>query len=79
MLIKGTNLNTRQRQQVLGAFIYRWTTGNERREEVYKTVSSSPTIPLQTDEQWLAEHAFHFLKNGSRLMASVHFCEPLAE
>lgn len=27
---------------------------------------------LITDDQWLLEHAFHFVKDGSRLMANNH-------
>jgi hypothetical protein len=93
MLIRGDKLTQRQREQVLAAFIYRWTTGNKQRTQVYKcelcdirtpyvnTQSanghSHPTIPLQTDDQWLAEHAFHFVADGSRLMANRRHAEPV--
>jgi hypothetical protein len=29
-------------------------------------------VPLVTDEQWLKEHAFHFIKDGSRLSGAGH-------
>jgi hypothetical protein len=31
---------------------------------------------LITDEQWLAEHAFWFVSDGSRLSISHKHCEP---
>jgi hypothetical protein len=74
-LIKGSNLTDKQRAIVLSAYIYRWTTGNSRRAEVYAKIGS-PKIPLQSDETWLAEHAFHFVKDGSRLNANHHYAEP---
>lgn len=75
MLIKGENLNQRQVEQVLSAYVYRWTTGNCMREQVYMNISK-PTMPLQTDHDWLNDHAFHFVKDGSRLMANRRHCEP---
>ncbi len=75
MLIKGKDLTRRQSEQVLSAFHYRWTTGNCMRDEVYKNISK-PTIPLQTDHDWINNHAFHFVKDGSRLMYNRHHCEP---
>ena len=32
-----------------------------------------PILPLVSDEYWLAEHAFHFIANGSRMMANRRF------
>jgi hypothetical protein len=78
MLIKGQDLNYRQRQEVLSAFLYRWTTGNKNREALYADLGHRPpTIPLQTDDEWLKEHAFHFVKDGSRLMFNRHHAEPV--
>lgn len=34
-----------------------------------------PTIPLQSDREWLEQHAFHFTQDGSRLMENRHFAE----
>ena len=76
MLIKGKDLNEKQIQQVKNAFIYRWTLDNHRLYEVYMNMSSKPTCPKISDQQWINEHAFHFLKDGSRLMANRHYAEP---
>jgi len=76
MLIRGDRLNERQKRMVLSAFIYRWTKDNHRREEVYRGIFGKPTIPLVSDAQWLKEHAFHFVRDGSRLMANRHYAEP---
>ncbi|MBI3864889.1 MAG: hypothetical protein HY290_23685 [Planctomycetia bacterium] len=77
MLIRGAELNIRQRVLVLSAFSYRWTHENPSRKSVWSRVRSGmPLIPLQTDEQWLREHAFHFVRDGSRLSARHRFCEP---
>ena len=76
MLIRGKDLSANQRQLVLAAFVYRWTTENHQREASWRTVSGKPTIPLKTDAAWLAEHAFHFTKDGSRLMHNRPHAEP---
>lgn len=76
MLIRGDKLSSDQRRQVLAAFIYRWTSDNGQREAVWRGLRSQPTIPLQTDQQWLAEHAFHFTKDGSRLTRNRKHAEP---
>jgi hypothetical protein len=93
MLIKGKDLSYRQETLVKAAFIYRWTYENPMRcrvyrcslcnvAEPYENMGSSnghthPTIPLQHDNDWIAEHAFHFVKDGSRLMHNRHFAEPV--
>ena len=75
MLIQGQDLTPKQTEQVLCAFVYRWTTGNEARTRVYfKRVH--PKIPLISDHEWLNKHAFHFLKDGSRLMHNRQYCDP---
>jgi hypothetical protein len=66
MLIRGKDLTTRQKAQVKAAFLYRWTVENDRREAVWSKLGK-PTMPLQTDEEWINDHAFHFIKDGSRL------------
>ena len=78
MLIKGADLDYPQRQQVLNAFCYRWTTENPKRVQFWRDISSKPKIPLISDAQWLKEHAFHFTKDGSRLMANRHHAEPVS-
>lgn len=94
MLIKGTELNRSQREQVLNAFPYRWTSDNTRRLTVYNPCPNCdikapivnlqtseghnhPTIPLITDDEWLNQYAFHFVKDGSRLMYNKLYAEKL--
>jgi hypothetical protein len=74
-LIKGDDLNQEQTKQVLSAFIYRWTTENKQRQYVWSNISGQPTIPLISDEQWLKDHAFWFLDDGSRLSANHKHAE----
>ncbi len=77
MLIRGSDLNPEQRRQVLAAYIYRWTLENTRRAEAWRGIEGAPTIPLQTDQEWLAEHAFHFTRDGRCMMANRHRAEPV--
>ncbi len=89
MLIRGDRLTPRQRALVLAAFLYRWTTGNPHRKQVYRCPHCDlvniqpdslpcrqhhPTIPLQTDDAWVEEHAFHFI--GTRLSEKNNYAEP---
>lgn len=77
MLIRGNELNEAQRRLVLAAFGYRWTTDNkERATRWLGRAGGVPRIPLVTDDQWLKDHAFHFVKDGSRMMATRHHAEP---
>jgi hypothetical protein len=91
-LIKGTDLNPAQRAQVLSAFIYRWTSDNSQRPYVYHACPTCdirtpfvgpsaaghnhPTVPLETDDQWLTARAFWFLNDGSRLVYNRRWAEP---
>ena len=76
MLIKGQDLTTAQRAEVLAAYLYRWTKENPRRVEMWRKVQGQPTMALISDEEWLRDHAFHFVKDGSRLMANRQHAEP---
>lgn len=75
MLIKGSKLTAKQRKQVLSTFVMRWTIENAH---VYngKLASFKPSIEPITDEQWITEHAFYFVKDGSRLDQRKKHCEP---
>lgn len=76
-LIKGSDLNAAQRAEVLRAFVYRWTVENGHRANVWgRSGLTPPAMPLQSDDEWLAEHAFHFLNDGSRLAGNIRFAEP---
>lgn len=72
-LIKGNKLNADQKRQVLAAYIHRWTVENPNPCIIKRR--QGMTIPLLTDEQWLAEHAFYFTKSG-RLALNRRHCEP---
>lgn len=89
-LIRGDRLSPELRQQVLNAFIYRWTRDNPRRVEVYGNCPACdircphvgkadghnhPTIEMVTDEEWLCEHAFYVTGDGF-LSAKHKHCEP---
>lgn len=75
MLVKGATLNHRQREQIKAAFVYRWTIENTQREAAYRGIGA-PTIPLQSDSDWIAERAFYFVKDGSRLSLNRKYAEP---
>jgi hypothetical protein len=76
-LIKGKDLNNKQRRHVLASFVYRWTFENERavRAHYSRLKLSCPSMPLQTDAQYLAEHAFWFKNNGEPTDV-IRYCEP---
>lgn len=69
MLIKGKELNQKQRDEVKRAFVNRHTVDHRARW-------AGSTQPTQTDRDWIESHAFHFVKDGSRLMANRNHCEP---
>ena len=73
-LIKGDDLNFEQREQVRRTFVYRWTIDNQYREQAWRETNQPirPTIPLKTDLEWLHEHAFWFINDGSRLAKNKH-------
>jgi len=74
ILINGDNLTQTQKDEVLRAFIYRWTTENPQRESLYRNLSR-PTVALQSDAEWLKNYSFWFLNDGSRLAANRHHAE----
>jgi hypothetical protein len=90
-LTLGSRLPHHLQQEVLRRYIYRWTTGNTQRAQVYNCPVCSvpggdpnggvacrqyhPTMPLQTDAQWLATHSFNVTKDG-RLSQRQRHAEP---
>ena len=76
-LIKGSDLTDRQTSHVLSQFMYRWTIENERRISAWSGLSGKPTTELQTDVEWLADHAFWFLNDGSRTAFNRSYAEPV--
>lgn len=75
--INGSKLSPATRQEVLSAYGYRWTVENERRAREWFRAGKAepPTAPLVTDEEWLADHAFHVTRDG-RLDARHRHAEP---
>ena len=89
-LLAGSTLTPRQQAQVCSAFVHRWTVENAR--QTYQgrcpaCAQGAPTgmtepqwhahhMPLTTDAEWIAAHAFYFVKDGSRLAANRPRCEP---
>lgn len=63
MWITGDKLSPRTRKQVLASYGYRWTHENHH---VYRNMRHlAPRIPLVSDSEWLAEHAFKIKKDGT--------------
>lgn len=75
-LVKGNELPREIQEQVKRAYIYRWTIDNKRRKDAWAGIQGQPTIPLQTDAEWLAEHAFYVTDSGQRLSKRHTHCEP---
>jgi hypothetical protein len=76
MLIRGDRLNDRQRALVLSAFVHRWTIENRRGDFYRRFPKLKPTCAPVSDRDWIDSHAFHFVKDGSRLMFNRHHAEP---
>ena len=74
-LIKGTDLTPKQTQQVLCAYIYRWTTGNCARVRVWEKLPK-PKMALISDHEWLRIHAFWFVDDLSRPAKRRRHAEP---
>jgi len=68
MLIKGSELNDKQRKEVLHCFGHRNT--------IELPCSFVGVPPSQTDDQWITAHSFHFTKNGLRLSLRHGHAEP---
>jgi hypothetical protein len=79
MLVRGDQLSESARRQVLAAFGYRWTIENESRARQWSRQSRliCPSgFARITDQQWLRQHAFHVVQDGSRLMKNRSHAEP---
>jgi hypothetical protein len=78
MLVRGDMLSESARREVLSAFGYRWTVENAGRSKSWFAHGKAglPTIPCVKDSEWLASHAFHVLRDGSRLARNRRFAEP---
>ncbi len=73
-LIPGAELTVAQRRQVLSAFVHRNTIEHPFGWGCNGHAFNQPSTV--TDAAWVAEHAFYFVKDGSRLNGSRKHCEP---
>lgn len=69
MLIKGKDLNKRQIELVKSAYVHRHTFE-------HRAAWANGSEPTQSDTDWINDHAFYFVKDGSRLMLNRRHCEP---
>ncbi len=63
MLITGAQLTPRQQALVRAAFVHR-----------HLAIGNGRYYP--TDQAWIVDHAFHFTKDGTRLMRNHKYAEP---
>ena len=64
-LVRGDQLPSDLRREILSKYPYRWTSDNSERERVWRNIEGKPTIPLVSDAQWLREHAFYVTDRGT--------------
>ena len=76
-MIRGDKLPYDLRNEVLRSYIYRWTKDNHQREIVYRSIEK-PTIPLISDNEWLAKYSFYVTKQG-KLSTKYKFAVPVYE
>lgn len=77
VLIKGSDLDTAQREEVMESEIFKGRFTSENRDA--DPFDQRPNIPgeyVQSDESWLNSHAFYFLPNG-HLAKKPAYAEPL--
>jgi hypothetical protein len=85
MLIRGDKLTEKQKTEVLRTFIHRWTFENAQQTYGGKCPACQQGRPgigvvewhahhakLIPDREWLFLHAFHFTKDGTKLMIRRH-------
>ena len=70
-LITGDKLSESTKQEVLNAYVYRWTIENKNRA---RRTGAPADHCFITDEQWLKEHAFYITNAGHRSRRHNH-CE----
>ena len=64
-LVRGDQLPSNLRREVLSSYVYRWTSDNPQRERAWTGIKGAPTMPLVSDEQWLRDHAFYVTDRGT--------------
>jgi hypothetical protein len=75
-LTRGQDLTEAQRSMVKAAFVYRWTHENRNVDTLYARVGDPPTIPKESDEDWILGHAFYIRKDGQLAKRPGH-AEPV--
>lgn len=65
VLVRGDQLPSNLRREVLARYPYRWTSDNPARERAWSRIEGAPTIPLVSDAQWLRDHAFYVTRRGT--------------
>ena len=68
MLVKGSDLNSEQRKEVLARFTFRWTHENVNAlgdKHPHPQISRVSFTPLISDEEWLQGLSFHIKADGS--------------
>jgi hypothetical protein len=77
MLIKGRHLTEHQKRLVLNAFVNRFTGEHKPQWANKKMPNGEEYKPLyKTDDEWINDYSFYFIKDGSRLMANKNYCVP---
>jgi hypothetical protein len=64
-LVRGDQLPSNLRREVLSRYVYRWTSDNPQRDRAWTGIKGAPTMPLISDEQWLRDHAFYVTDRGT--------------
>jgi hypothetical protein len=74
-LTRGQYLTHEQRNMVKATFVYRWTHENRHADAVYAKLGA-PTMPKESDEDWIIGHAFYIRKDG-QLAKRPGYAEPV--
>lgn len=93
MWVKGKDLTPTQCKQVLASYVHRQTKktiravsanagclacrGYDCGGKSTHTLVYSMWDKLPTDNEWIIEHAFNFIKDGSRLNGNYNHCVPV--
>ena len=71
--VYGNHLSERLKREVLNAYGYRWTVENRERARNWYGRLGTPTMPLITDEEWLACTEF-WVTNAGELSNRHRYC-----
>lgn len=76
-MIRGTELDPRDRQRVLNTYVHRMTTEARQRwpEASQRMLRGGYRMPERTDAEWLANTFFLVRKRDGRLDERARYCE----